>query len=802
MGKRFFPAVTGKFFLVTGDPTVHYIVENGAWVRVKSWKDHPGYPHIDEPAALIEAGGSGYDHVNIVWVMDGRHWCLDLDTKNIPKMLQKRLEVGEIGPEDVAPYNEILTNQHRQTAEAASDYTFTEVSRSGNGFHVIFDPLEENVKDFGTVDGYGCAELYKGNSPRFIILTGRALSSEDVNSLPTPFIDVLKKQFPSSAEVPITLDPPNREKPSAPLTSGNPWFHTGQGEQPRDRNNAVITRSAILRFTFACQLAKEAYGMPDAAERIWEAMSNSWFATTWTPANSQTPKRFTSNAGAFGVKKHDIRKALHWAHQDDCKLAAAREENAAMVGPLVAASKQKLESVLAAQNPIVKAPPPEDKVIPEIPPLPDSYLFNLIYDLAEKNLSKPHEGWQKIMTLHTAAMLVGAVFHGSCVSFVVPGGSGSGKANPVKFLNGVVAGSSLPGAMNVFFDPRSDFSSGEAIRDTVSDTTVLLPLLDEAGPLLSGIGSGDPKYASWQTHLPRAVDGTKINRGARAKGTEANVEVAYPRFVAYFALQPQYLAAYLSQYSIDNGICGRLTMFPPQHRQREVAPAFVRDRLEGMEPLQNIVRATAGIGKAAAYHWTQIADGEALAKRLHEQFPHYHVLEPIHSRLGQMVKRWATLSWGSRHCTKDGFGQGQGVWLNLEEQDIEFGFAIAQMHWDTLRYYIGQGEASVGGETIKQRLILEGILVAMRAQTKINLSTIGMGKLKQTIKGYNPNRNVHGIGRVGMTEQEVKSVLDELVGMGILETGVGGRNGRGTVWTFKESSYPLIEQRARDCANI
>jgi hypothetical protein len=332
---RQWPSVSGKFFLVLQDPATHYVIENGSWVKIPSWKDHPGYGSIDELAAIIAAGGDGYAHVNIAWVLDGRHWCLDLDTKNARKVAE-----AVCAADDVDRYVNMLTEQHATTAAVAGEYTFVERSRSGNGWHIVFDPGELDASAFGGKDHFGCAELYRGDHSRFIILTGNETSGADVDSLPDAFIPTLRDRFPVVEQIPAVLpDGATDGSRESVALEGSSWFWTGDGEPPKDyHTGATITDASVLRFMFLKDLAKQAWGMVDARERVWDAIANSWFATDYTSANSSNPDRFTRTSKIMGVKYKEVNKAFADVAVDAEKAAA----NAALVGPVIAASMAKV----------------------------------------------------------------------------------------------------------------------------------------------------------------------------------------------------------------------------------------------------------------------------------------------------------------------------------------------------------------------------------------------------------------------------------------------------------------------------
>lgn len=784
------------------------------WVTHAAWKERPKNTVAQLKAYLQYCDTLEGRTFHLAFFPEGTPYAvIDFDYKNFDKKLASLTAEEAVRLKPKADANRAMMDDWLADLK---ERTYVAESKSTGGYHAI---VEHPTNRRGIQNSGLPIDILGGG---FIILTGRSVGHPELSSSTPDDEHTIKTYWPSLddesilAEMGTLLfagkavsihDTPvtTKESVSAEVIiermmtwKDAPWYLAGKGDMPSKARGSNHTP----RMAFLSLLAHATYGMPDAPELIWDIISNSYFALTHTPATSNTNKRrFTTPSQVNYIRRREIPLALGLIHADEVPKHAAAEAKIAHMLPSLARMHEGTRARTAAARAATEAaraaaaPPPNDRKVPTIPDVPPYEAAYKVLQSYRDNQSKPHEGWEKISTFLLLGAAVGSYCKGVAPAIVVIGGSGTGKANPKKHFNAVAF---QKFGDEPFYDITSNATQGEAFRDGVSDKTMYVGLFDEAGSVLEGIGSGDPRYSSYQAFLPSVIDGDTINRSSRAKSSSQhqNIAVKNPRAALYFAMQPSYVAGYLDEYGINNGIVGRMTLFPPQFRDRAVAAAYYE---AGTGPTESTAEVTEMLRVASTRAmrgealWLKFECLEAIAARLHKQFPVYPVLEPIHARLGEMVKRWASVHYGIRTFSQPL----EQRWITLEPQDVDFGFAMAQMHWDTLLYYIEVGDSAVGGERVKHKLIYQGVMKAIEVAMRVpGATTVALTKIKEKSRGFRGKTNMGNGRRAKFEISDIHDVMNELVGTGVLKT---AHAHKGSVWGFDQDTIAKLKTRIAEC---
>ena len=432
----------------------------------------------------------------------------------------------------------------------------------------------------------------------------------------------------------------------------------------------------------------------------------------------------------------------------------------------------------------------------DIPPLPDTPVFQTFLNLYRTNVSVNRGGWDQITALFASATVLSACYKTASAAtpaIMVPGDSGSGKENPSKFLTDLLRQAQHANLNTPYFDQLSSFSSGEGIRDNVSDEKMLVWMQSETGPLMTSIGQGEPRATSFQEYMPNAVNGTPIVKNARANVSrdKESTTTYNPRLAVCWCFQPHYLPSFLTPDCIAGGLPGRFTFFPPQRRARHLAPEYVVTPLQGASAAIKVAQLCAARARTKHITTLLVEDRDALAYRLHVEFPPMGALEPIHSRLAELVLRWACISYGSRDLQND---VREAVTAYFTKEDLDFGFAMARMSVDVLKTQIGW--SSEGGVNVQYYLMYKGLQKALQECGRAGKALTLSRTLQVTPKQIGMGRPKTGTAGIDADRRLLAQICNEMLSLGVLKEGQR-RGGQISSYIPTGATLPYVEEQLR-----
>ena len=513
MTERIFPAEfeNMRAFLVyetkvDGDFTLWGFAD-GEWKKGKHWADRPKHT-LSELREMLDARPSWH----LAFFPEGTPFAvLDFDFKKFDAKVANLSEdeLVRLGPKIVA--NRTMMDDWLAELQ---QYTYVAVSKSRNGHHAVIE-YPCNRRRIETSEGHPLDLLGAG----FVVLTGWSCGHGEITKPWPDHAADIKSLWPGddreAADIGevwfkgeklalhepalLEVDPIGIDQIRDRLLNLNPryaWHLEGdaQGYSPSPSHRRHQPRIDLLQG-----LALVTYGMPDAANLIWDVISSSWFATDHTPAASNSNKdRFENRAKVRWIKQREIPVAMALAHRQ--RLRERQDADASRI----------LVERLSAR--------PASEPVEFDPPL-DAFLLNHIEQVFVSTLAIPHLDevartlpfWTRLNVVLFNGLLASSVlksFGGSCTpSFFLIGGTGEGKSTPAAFFLSIMGGfKGLPEKFQI----RSGATSGAAFRDNLEDGRLFFLILEEGKEFLVKAASASASAAgdnSIQSYLPNAIAG-------------------------------------------------------------------------------------------------------------------------------------------------------------------------------------------------------------------------------------------------------------------------------------------------------
>jgi hypothetical protein len=356
------------------------------------------------------------------------------------------------------------------------------------------------------------------------------------------------------------------------------WFVNGEGDCPLMAGvHNHVPRMDLLQATAAV-----CYGMPNAAELIWEVVSTSHFATDYTPANSNSNKdRFRNRAQVGWIRNEEIPLAIALAHEKAISDKAEADEFRPQVERLLAAAEAREERFSEGRE--IK---PRTNMTSKLELRSSMFLFRLIErafnetlsvaDIAEAENTLPF--WRSLTTIAfnglCAAMTVRPSGAGCAPCMFVLARTGEGKALLPTFIRSVLGDfDDYPDALEVY----SGFTGGAAIRDKVVQGKMILATVQEGKETLIKIASPASSNGadnSYQSYLPDTMAGMATAQHGRANSSKQHEggHVQDPLLSYLMFIQPQFVEEAVNDPRVSvyglatGGIFGRAPGFVAPQR--------------------------------------------------------------------------------------------------------------------------------------------------------------------------------------------------------------------------------------------
>lgn len=540
--------------------------EDGEWKKGMRWADRRKHT-LAELREMLAARPEWH----LAFFPGGTPYAvLDFDFKKFAALVRSLSadELARLGEQIEA--NRILMDDWLAELQ---QYTYVAVSKSRNGHHAII-AFPCNRRRIETSEGHPLDLLGAG----FVVLTGWSCGQNQIAEPWPDHVASIKGFWPGddcdAADVgevwfkgeKLTLHEPPSFKAEAvgteeirerllALNSRYGWHLDGDMTtySPPPDHKRHQPRLDLLQ-----SLALITYGMPGAADLIWEIARSSWFATDHTPAASNSNKdRFENRAKVRWIRQREIPIAMALAHRQ-----RQREKDGADAA-------RDLVAGLSPQS-------PSDRV--EFNPPLDAYLLRHIDKVFKSTLAIPNleevartlPFWTKLNVVLFNGLLASSVlqpFGGSCTpSVFLIGGTGEGKSTPAAFFLSVLGGFK---GVPTKFQVRSGATSGAAFRDNLEDGRLFFLTLEEGKEFLVKAASASASAAgdnSIQSYLPNALAGQPTAGNMRA-AINRNVEtksVNNPLLALLLAIQPEFVQEAIGDPRVSvmslitGGIFGRM----------------------------------------------------------------------------------------------------------------------------------------------------------------------------------------------------------------------------------------------------
>lgn len=540
--------------------------EDGVWKKGMRWADRRKHT-LAELREMLAARPEWH----LAFFPGGTPYAvLDFDFKKFAALVRSLSadELARLGEQIEA--NRILMDDWLAELQ---QYTYVAVSKSRNGHHAVI-AFPCNRRRIETNEGHPLDLLGAG----FVVLTGWSCGHNEIAEPWSDHVASIKGFWPGDdcdaadlgevwfkGEKLALHEPPSSEAEAVgteeirerllALNSRYGWHLDGDVTtySPSPDHKRHQPRLDLLQG-----LALIAYGMPGAADLIWEIARSSWFATDHTPAASNSNKdRFENRAKVRWIRQREIPIAMALAHRQ-----RLREKNDADL------ARDLVEKLSPASK--------SDRV--EFDPPLDTFLLRHIKQVFVLTLAIPNLGevantlpfWTRLNVVLFNGLLASTVlrpFGGSCTpSFFLIGGTGEGKSTPAAFFLSITGGfNGVPPKFQV----RSGATSGAAFRDNLEDGKLFFLTLEEGKEFLVKAASASASAAgdnSIQSYLPNALAGqpTAGNmRGAVSRNAETK-PVNNPLLALLLAIQPEFVQEAVSDPRVSvismvtGGIFGRM----------------------------------------------------------------------------------------------------------------------------------------------------------------------------------------------------------------------------------------------------
>jgi hypothetical protein len=386
--------------------------------------------------------------------------------------------------------------------------------------------------------------------------------------------------------------------------------------------------------------------------------------------------------------------------------------------------QQEVQREVAQQALVVAAaqskamPPLEERCVPKTPDIPNTWLFKLIEaDIRKDTRGLEKEDFIKVATFFTVGTLCSMIAH-----------YGTSKANPLMLI-GAGTGEGKTVAHD-YMDALRKFSpefekaiigicnigSAEGLRDNVAPHTLTLHMNDECGGEMISFVSGSAKEQVVFDFLMRAATATTIDFPALSNSKD-NIEkkIRKSDFIFASLMQTQVFnikQIFQERYVIAGG-ARFFIMFPKPPPKGKPGAKFIG---VPTSEVTNVVNAISSLMSRRryisfntdAYFPNEAGDaGDIFTDRLISRtkaLKASYMLEPMQRRMTEMAIKWAVIHATSRllqpqkpdeivhdNCVAGIDPMNMG-WLRsplyLEEQDVEFGLSMAQLHAEGCAYIV------------------------------------------------------------------------------------------------------------------